>query len=114
MGGPVAQSILLGREVVYQSGKRDSDFDWMVREIQAHIPGGSTEKAWEVIHEHAPIVQADLKRMWPVVDALAQELMRQKELSDYEVRSLVRTAVNRLPENERTWAISRLRNAPHR
>jgi len=112
LGGPVAQAILLGSEVVYQSGAEDTEFDSIVSVIQDGIPGSSPAEAWTVIHEHEPIVHADLKRMWPVVEALAQQLISQKELSDYEIRSIVRTAVNTLPDNERNWAISRLRNAP--
>jgi hypothetical protein len=112
LGGPVARAILLGSEVVYQSGAGDSEFDAMVSVIQDGIPGSSLAEAWAVIHEHEPIVHADLKRMWLVVEALAQQLLSQNELSDYEIRSIVRTAVNKLPENERNWAISRLRNSP--
>ena len=114
MGGPVAQAILLGSEVVYQDGTGDSDFDYIASVIQDGIPGSSPAEAWAVIYKHEPIVQDDLKRMWPVVEALAEELMRQKELSEHQIRSTVRLAVNKLPENERNWAISRLRNAPTR
>jgi len=110
MGGPVAQAILLGSEVVYQGGTGHSDFDHIVNVIQDGIPGSSPAEAWAAIHEHEPVVQADLKRMWPVVQALAQELLARNELCDHEIRSIVRTAVNKLPENERMWAISRLRN----
>ncbi|MGZ9166934.1 MAG: hypothetical protein ACXW4U_17320 [Anaerolineales bacterium] len=112
MGGPVAQAILLGREVVYRGGAGDSEFDTIVSVIQDNIPGSSRKEAWAIIHEHEPTVQADLKRMWPVVEALAQELRAKNELCGYEIRSILRTAVNKLPENERSWAISRLRNAP--
>ena len=114
MGGPIAQAMLNGSEVAYQNGTGDSAFDGIVSVIQDGNPGSSLTEAWAVIHEHEPIVQADLKRMWPVVEAVAQQLTGQKELCDYEIRSIVRTAVNKLPENERNWAISRLRNAPPR
>lgn len=114
LGGPVAQAILHGREVVSQDDTGDSDFDSIVSTIQDGIPGRSLTKARAVIHEHKPVVQADLKRMWPVVEALAQELISQQELHDHQIRSIVRTAVNKLPEDERTWAISRLRNTAPR
>ena len=110
MGAPVALAIQSGSEVVYQGDTGDSDFNCVVRVIQDDIPGGSLADAWVVILEHEPKVQADLKRMWPVVEALSQELIAKQELCDYEIRSIVRGAVNRLSENERTWAISRLRN----
>ena len=114
MGGPVARAILRGSKVVYKSGKGDTDFDGIVSEIQDGIAGGSFTEAWAVIHAHEPVVQADLKRMWPVVEALAKELLCERKLSDPEIRSIVRTAVNKLPENERNWAISRLRTTqPH-
>jgi hypothetical protein len=112
LGGPVAQAILLGREVVYRGGKGGSEFDTIISVIQDNIPGSSRTEAWAIIHEHEQIVQTDLKRMWPVVEAVAQELGAKHELCDYEIRSIFRTAVNKLPENERIWAISRLRNAP--
>lgn len=112
LGGPVAQAILLGSEVVYQGGTGDSDFDHLVNVIQGGLPGSSPAEARAAIHEHEPVVQADLKRMWPVVESLARELMAQNELCDHEIRSIVRAAVNKLPEDERTWAISRLRNTP--
>ena len=114
MAGPVAQAILLGSEVVYQAGAGHSDFNHMVSVIKDGLPGSSLTDAWTVIHEHEPVVQADLKRIWPVVEALAQELIGKQELCDHEIRSIVRTAVNKLPENERIWAISRLRNTPPR
>jgi hypothetical protein len=114
MGGPVAQAILLGSEVAYQGDAGDSNFDSLVGVIQDGIPGSNPPDAWAVIHEHEPVVQADLKRMWPVVESLAQELISQQELCDHEIRSIVRSAVNKLPEIERTWAISRLRNTPPR
>lgn len=110
MGGPLAQAILRGGKAVYQGRKGDTDFDAIVSEIQNRSAGSSLAKAWEMIYEHEPVVQADLKRMWPVVEALANELISQKELSDHQIRSIVRTVVNQLPENERIWAISRLRN----
>src|SRR5688500_14238951 len=110
MGGPIAQAIWLGSPVIYQGGTGDSDFDYIVDVIQDGIPDSSLAEAWAVIQQHEPIVQDDLKRMWPVVEALAEELMRQKELSDHQIRATVRLAVNKLPENERIWAISRLRN----
>jgi hypothetical protein len=114
IGGPIARAILCDGEVVYRRGRGDSDFDCLVDEIQKGIRGSSSKDAWAVIYEHEPVVQADLKRMWPVVEALAQELVNKKELSEYEIRSIVRIAVNKLPEDERTWAISRLRNTPSR
>ena len=112
MAGPVARAILCGSEVVYRRGKGTTEFDRIVGEIRDGSAGSNRAEAWAVIHEHEPVVQADLKRMWPVVEALAKELVCQKTLSDHEIRSIVRTAVNRLPENERILAISRLRNTP--
>lgn len=114
MGGPVAQSILLEREVVYQSDTGASDFDHFVSEMQENSAGSSPEEIRVAIHEHESSVQADLKRMWSVVDALAQALISQQELTDYEIRSIVRTAVNQLPPDDRSWAISRLRNTASR
>ena len=111
LGGPVAQAILLGRKVVYRGGKGGSEFATIVRVIQDNIPGSSLTEAWAIIHEHELIVQADLKRMWPVVEALAQALKAKNELCDYEIRSIFRTTLNKLPENERSWVISRLRSA---
>ena len=114
MGGPIAQAIRLGVKVVYKGDKRHSDFDCLVSEMQKGGQRSSPKEVLAIIHEHEPVVQADLKRMWPVVEALARELMNKKELSEYEIRSIVRTAVNQLPEDERNWAISRLRNTPPR
>jgi hypothetical protein len=114
LAGPVAQAILLGSDVKFQSGAAHSDLDRMASVIQDGRPGSSLTEAWSVIHEHEPVVQANLKRMWPVVEALAEKLICQQELCDYEIRSIVRTAVNQLPEHERMWAISRLRNTPPR
>lgn len=112
MGGPVAQSLLLGSEVRYRGETGESEFDTMVSVIQDGMPGSSLTDAWGVIHEHEPVVQADLKRMWYVVEALAGELTDKRELADYQIRSIVRTAVNQLPEEDRSWAIARLRNTP--
>jgi hypothetical protein len=112
LAGPVTQAILLDSEVVHQAGTGDSDFDSIVGVIQDGFPGSNLVEARAVIHAHELIVQADLKRMWPVVEALARALMGQKELTDHEIRAIVRTAVNKLPENERLWAVSRLRNPP--
>jgi len=114
MGGPVARAILVGSDVVYEGSTGHSDFDTIVSAIQDGMPGSSPAEAWAVIHEHEPVVQADLKRVWPIVEALARELMQQQELCDHEIRSIVRTAVNALPENERNWAISRLRSTSPR
>jgi hypothetical protein len=110
LGGPVAQSLLCGNQVAYQDSTGDSDFDYLASVIQDGIPGSSLVDAWARIYERESIVQADLKRMWPVVEALAEELMVKKELSEHQIRAIVRSAVNKLPEQERIWAISRLRN----
>ena len=114
MAGPLAQAILLGSDAKFQSGAEHADLDRMVSVIQDGRPGSSLTEAWAVIHEHEPVVEANLKRVWPVVKALAEKLICQQELCDYEIRSIIRTAVNQLPENERMWAISRLRNTPPR
>jgi hypothetical protein len=114
MGGPVAHAILVGSDVVYEGDTGHSDFDIIASAIQDAVPGSGPTEAWAVIHEHEPVVQADLKRVWPIVEALARELIQQNELCDHEIRSIVRMAVNALPENERIWAISRLRSTPSR
>ncbi|HSL28097.1 MAG TPA: hypothetical protein VK900_02760 [Anaerolineales bacterium] len=114
IAGPVAEAIFRGREVSYPGGSVAPDFDYLVGAIQESSPGGSLAEARAAINEHTQVVQADLKRMWPVVEALAHELMHKKELLDPEIRSIVRIAVNKLPDDEKAWAISRLRNAPPR
>lgn len=110
LGGPVARSLLLGWDARSRGSAEDPDFDCLLGEVQDCVPGISPAEARALIREHEPIVRGDLKRIWPVVEALAVELVCNGELYDYQIRSIIRTAVNKLPESERGWTISRLRN----